>query len=113
MAIRCANIFGTAFFCAAAMLGWRMDTWAQSDYPNRPVRLVVGFSPGSSTDTSARILAPKLAELWGQPVVIENRSGAGGSIASVLVAQATPDGYTALLPASKARMWRSRGNRKF
>ena len=97
MAMRCAKLFGAALFCAAAMLGCSMDTQAQSDYPNRPVRLVVGFSPGSSTDTSARILAPKLAELWGQPVVIENRSGAGGSIATVLVAQATPDGYTALV----------------
>ena len=66
-------------------------------WPARPVRLVVGFSPGSATDMSARFLAPKLSEMWGQPVVIENRSGAGSSIASSMAAQATPDGYTLLV----------------
>src|SRR6187402_3714903 len=66
-------------------------------WPTRPVRIVVGFSPGSATDITARLLAPKLADLWGQPVVIENRSGAGGSIAASMAAQATPDGYTILL----------------
>jgi tripartite-type tricarboxylate transporter receptor subunit TctC len=58
--------------------------------------LVVGFPPGSSTDTTARIMAPKLAEIWGKPVVMENRSGAAGSVATMLVAQATPDGHTIL-----------------
>jgi tripartite-type tricarboxylate transporter receptor subunit TctC len=66
-------------------------------WPARPVRILVGFSPGSATDISARLLAPKLADLWGQPVVVENRSGAGSAIAAVTVAQATPDGYTMLL----------------
>ena len=66
-------------------------------WPARPVRLVVGFSPGSATDLSARLLAPKLSEMWGQPVVIENRSGAGSSIANTMVAKATPDGYTLLV----------------
>jgi tripartite-type tricarboxylate transporter receptor subunit TctC len=60
----------------------------------------VGFSPGSATDMSARLLAPKFAEFWGQPVVIENRSGAGSSIASSMVAQATPDGHTILVVSS-------------
>jgi tripartite-type tricarboxylate transporter receptor subunit TctC len=69
---------------------------AGQDWPARAVRLLVGFPPGSSTDTSARILAPKLAELWGKPVVMENRSGAGGSIATTMAAQATPDGHTAI-----------------
>lgn len=66
-------------------------------WPVRPVRLVVGFSSGSATDLSARLIAPKLAELWGQPVVIENRTGAGSSIANTMVAKATPDGYTLLV----------------
>jgi len=66
-------------------------------WPTRPVRMVVGFSPGSATDLSARMLAPKLADMWGQPVVIENRSGAGSSIANTMVAKATPDGYTILV----------------
>ena len=66
----------------------------QQKFPTKPVRLIVGFSPGSATDITARTLAPKLAELWGQPVVIENRSGAGSTLASAMVAQATPDGHT-------------------
>jgi len=66
-------------------------------WPQRPVRLVVGFSPGSATDISARFLAPKLADLWGKPVVVENRSGAGSSIANAMVAKATPDGHTLLV----------------
>ena len=70
---------------------------ATSVWPVRPVRLIVGFSAGSATDITARLIAPKLAELWGQPVVIENRTGAGSSIASAMAAQATPDGYTILL----------------
>jgi tripartite-type tricarboxylate transporter receptor subunit TctC len=71
-------------------------TGATQPWPTRPVRLLVGFSPGSATDITARLLAPKLGELWGQPVVVENRSGAGSSIASTIGAQATPDGYTIL-----------------
>ena len=65
-------------------------------WPTRPVRMVVGFSPGSATDMSARMLAPRLAELWGQPVIIENRSGEGSTLANAMVAKATPDGYTIL-----------------
>lgn len=63
-------------------------------WPERPVRIVIGFTAGSSTDFTARTIGPRLAELWGQPVVYENRSGAGGSIANAMVARATPDGHT-------------------
>lgn len=66
----------------------------------RPVRFIVGFPPGSSLDTTARIVSPKLAELWGQPVVIENRSGGSGSIATSIAMQAAPDGYTALIASA-------------
>lgn len=66
-------------------------------WPTRPVRIVVGFSPGSTTDATARMLAPKLSEMWKQPVVIENRSGEGSSVASAMVAKATPDGYTLMV----------------
>ena len=69
-------------------------------WPTRPVRIINGFSVVGPLDISARLLAPKLAELWGQPVVLENRTGAGGSIATVIAAQATPDGYTILLTSA-------------
>jgi len=76
---------------------------AQPKFPTKPVRIVVGFSPGSATDITARMIGPRLGEIWGQPVVIENRSGAGGTMANAAVARATPDGHTlALISASFA-----------
>ena len=69
---------------------------ARAAFPERPVRLIVGFAPGGS-DIGGRIVAQKLAELWGQPVVIDNRPGAAGNIGADAVAKATPDGYTMLL----------------
>lgn len=87
---------GLLAYCVASVAGAQTQTQGGATWPTRPVRLVVGFPPGSSTDTSARILAPKLADIWGKPVVMENRSGAGGSIATTLAAQATPDGHTAI-----------------
>ncbi len=76
---------------------------AQQKFPTKPVRIVVGFSAGSATDITARIIGPRLAEKWGQPVVIENRPGAGGTLANAAVAKATPDGHTlALISAAFA-----------
>ncbi len=66
-------------------------------YPNRPIRVLVGQSAGGATDIVARGLGQKLSEALGQPVVIDNRGGAAGSIAAALVAKATPDGYTVLI----------------
>ena len=66
-------------------------------YPTKPVHMIISFTPGSSTDIVGRIVAQKLSELWGQPVVAENRAGAGGSIGSAVVAHAEPDGYTLLV----------------
>ena len=73
-----------------------VDAYPQT-YPNRPVRLLVGFAPGGGVDVTARILAPRLHELWGQPVVVDNRSGAGGTIASDIAAKAPADGHSLLL----------------
>jgi len=72
---------------------------AQS-FPNKPVRLVIAFTPGSSTDIIGRVVAAKLQEMWGQPVLAENRAGAGGSIGSKVVVDAAPDGYTLLANSS-------------
>ena len=70
---------------------------AAQSFPDRPVRLVVGFPPGAGSDIVARFMARGLGEIWKQPVVVENRAGAGGNIAAEVVAKATPDGYTLLL----------------
>ena len=80
----------------AALLAFSALAAAQS-YPTKPVHVVISFTPGSSTDIVGRIVAQKLSEMWGQPVVPENRGGAGGSIGSAVVAKAEPDGYTLLI----------------
>jgi tripartite-type tricarboxylate transporter receptor subunit TctC len=70
------------------------------NYPAKPVRLIIAFTPGSSTDIIGRAVAAKLQEMWGQPVVAENRTGAGGSVGSAAVLREAPDGYTLLANSS-------------
>ena len=70
---------------------------ADSKYPTRPIRFVVGFLPGGPSDTIARVVGAKLGESLGQPVVVENRAGAGGNVSADIVADANPDGHTILL----------------
>jgi tripartite-type tricarboxylate transporter receptor subunit TctC len=75
---------------------------AQVEYPTRPIRIVVGFTPGGGNDIIARIFGQKLSESLGQPVVIENKPGAGAILATEYVARSAPDGYTLLVGASGA-----------
>ena len=82
------------FFCLA--LGVAGNAVAQSDYPNRPIRLVVTVPPGGAADFIARLVGAKLSDSLAQPVLVENRGGAGGTIAADTVAKSAPDGYTLL-----------------
>ena len=84
-----------AFAFAAPILAAQPD--AAKDYPSKPVRFIVPFAAGAGTDTTARTLAQKLSELWGQQVIADNRTGAAGAIGVDLTAKATPDGYTIVL----------------
>ena len=82
--------------CATLLL-WSSPVLAAESYPARPIRFVVPFPPGAATDALARIIGQKLAEGVGQPVVVDNRAGAGGTLGTDVVAKAVPDGYTLLM----------------
>jgi len=82
---------------AAAVLLLSTSAIPAADYPTRPVRFVLGFAPGGASDTMARTIATRLSENLGQPVVIDNRPGAGGNIAAEIVARSAANGYTMLL----------------
>ncbi|MEK6594127.1 MAG: tripartite tricarboxylate transporter substrate binding protein [Pseudomonadota bacterium] len=84
----------TALAMAAVML---TCSAAAQNYPSKPIRVVVVSTPGGSVDTMARTVGPKLAEKWGQQVIVDNRPGAGGAIAAEIVARAPPDGYTLIM----------------
>ena len=91
MTFRAALLLLSAFLASPAQA---------QDYPNRPMRLVVPFSPGGSSDGISRLLAQKVGAALGQPMVVENKPGAGGSLGTDLVAKSKPDGYTLLLVAT-------------
>jgi tripartite-type tricarboxylate transporter receptor subunit TctC len=82
---------------ALALIACGGQAQGPGGFPNRPVTLIVPFSPGTGIDILARTIGPKLAEKWGQPVVIENRAGASGNIGTDLVAKAPPNGYTLMV----------------
>ncbi len=84
-------------FAALLVLLAAQTASAQSDYPSRPVKILVGFTPGTAPDLAARILADRLSDVWGLPFVVENIPGAGSNIATDRVAKAAADGYTLLM----------------
>jgi len=91
----CALVTGLGICLAAAAAS------AQTGYPDKPIRILVGFPPGGPPDIAARVLADKFADTWGKPVVVENTTGRGGNMAIERAAKAAPDGYT-LVMASNA-----------
>lgn len=83
----------------AVLAVWTLQAPAQN-YPTKPVQVILAFTPGSAVDIVGRIVTAKLSEMWGHPVVNDNRAGAGGSIGSAAVARAAPDGYTLLVTSN-------------
>ncbi|MGB7541733.1 MAG: tripartite tricarboxylate transporter substrate-binding protein, partial [Burkholderiales bacterium] len=89
-----------ALALAAALLGCAAAPALAQQYPSKSVRMIVPFGAGGPADLVARLLGAKLSEAWGEPLVIENRGGAGGNIGTAAVARSAPDGYTILLTTS-------------
>ena len=91
--------FPTAFTLLVALLAAAGPAAAQSaaSYPSRPIRFIVPLTPGGSPDVMARTIAQRLQDLWGQPIVVDNRPGGGGNIGAEAVIKSTTDGYTWLL----------------
>jgi tripartite-type tricarboxylate transporter receptor subunit TctC len=87
-------------FLAVAVLAAASSVAFAQGYPTKPVHVIISFTPGSATDIVGRVVGAKLSEYWGQPLVMENRAGAGGSVGSAVVAKAAPDGYTLLINSS-------------
>jgi tripartite-type tricarboxylate transporter receptor subunit TctC len=89
-----------ALVVVVAALGLDAGAALAQGYPAKPIRLIASFPPGSASEILARVVGQKLTEAWGQPVVVETRPGAGGTIAADAVAKAAPDGYTLLMASS-------------
>ena len=93
-------IAALAAVCGAALLATAQPAAAQAAYPNKAIRFIVAFAPGGPADIIARLLGQQLSEAVGQPVIVENRAGAGGNIATTYVAKVPNDGYTLLINTS-------------
>lgn len=92
------NITRVLMICAC-VVSFGASAFAQ-DYPTKPVKVVTPYTEGSATDVMARIVSKELSEIWGQPVIVENKPGAGGTIGAGVVAKAAPDGYTLFVHSS-------------
>jgi tripartite-type tricarboxylate transporter receptor subunit TctC len=92
--VRCAALI------AAGMAMIQMQSARADDYPSRPVTMIVPWAPGGAVDTVARVVAPKLSERLGKPVIVENRAGAGSTLGTAIGAKAAPDGYMLGMPGS-------------
>jgi tripartite-type tricarboxylate transporter receptor subunit TctC len=89
-----------ASFSAGVLAQAPASTGAAQNYPSRPIRIVIGFTPGGGPDITARLIGQRLTESWKQQVVVDNRPGAGGTIAAQTVARANSDGHTLLSVSS-------------
>lgn len=98
--LRLAGIVGIAAYAASTAA----PASAQAPFPSKPITLVVPFAPGGGNDILARLIAPKMSQQLGQPVIIENKPGAGGNLGADYVAHATPDGYTLVIASSQVTM---------
>lgn len=97
MSFQRRSIFGSILPLLIASIAWTGPAGAQDKWPSKPVRIIVPFSAGGSTDVLARLVGQKLTVLWGQPVVIENKGGAGGNVGADAAAKSPADGYTLLM----------------
>jgi len=93
-----SHVLATVALIAASITSWPA-AFAQV-WPSRPVRIIVPYVPGGTIDITARLMMSKLSQTWGQPVVIDNRAGAAGTIGANLVAKSSPDGHTLLLASA-------------
>src|SRR5436190_16161097 len=87
----------TMRFLAALLACFAIAAAHAQSYPSKPIKLIVPYAAGGTSDILARQLGPKLSEAWGQPVVVENRTGANGNVGADFVAKSSPDGYTLLI----------------
>ena len=85
---------------ATLALAWQVSAHAQVPYPDKPIRLVVPFPPGSGTDIVGRLLAQEVSNAWSQPVIVDNRPGASTIVGTEIVANSPPDGYTMVMASN-------------